>query len=136
MRRLGLACVFAAVAWSIVAATGGAEQAAWTGYDLSGAWTNPAPAGGGKGTSLVAHQSSTTLRWKCGPNSGAWIQTFVGTVTGSSFSGAFRQDDSAHAVNPRYHGHMEAEILDSCHFEFTLIAQAGQPTLHGSEFTR
>jgi hypothetical protein len=99
-------------------------------YDLTGAWTDKA-----RTTSLTLKQSGTTLTWRGGPNNRAWIQNFTGTLSGSGFSGTFRQD--APGVSPqRYHGTMTAVVIDSCHFRFTSIVQAGWPTLKDIEFEK
>jgi hypothetical protein len=107
----------------------GSAAAATPSFNLTGNWSD------GEGTSLTLTQSGTTLTWKGGPDSRAWIQEFTGTLQGAAFSGSFRQD--APGVTPqRYHGTMTAEVLDDCHFRFTSIVQAGMPTLSGIEFTR
>ena len=108
--------------------------AGWAGnavsYDLTGVWTDKAGT-----TSLTLKQSGTTLTWRGGPHNGAWIQNFTGTLSGSTFSGTFRQD--APGVSPqRYHGTMDAVVLDNCHFRFTAIRQAGWPTLTNIEFRK
>ena len=108
--------------------------AGWAGntasYDLTGAWTDKAGT-----TSLTLKQSGKTLTWQGGPNNREWIQNFTGTLNGSGFSGTFRQD--APGVSPqRYHGTMRAVVIDSCHFRFTSIVQAGMPTLTDVEFQK
>lgn len=126
-RRLTISVVAHVVAGAI--AIGGAGGAAASSYDLSGYWSD------GAGTSLTLQQSGTSLTWKGGPDSRAWIQEFTGTLEGSSFSGTFEQD--APGVTPqRYHGRMTADVLDHCHFRFTAIVQAGMPTVTGIVFTK
>ena len=108
----------------------GSGWAAGPTYDLTGTWADK-----GGTTSLTLQQSGNTLTWQGGPNNRAWIQNFSGTVGGSAFSGTFVQD--APGVTPqRYRGTMTARILDSCHFVFTSIVQAGMPTVSGIEFIK
>ena len=122
--------VILALGLLLVGAVSGAGWAATPTYDLTGAWTDK-----GGGTSLTLKQAGTTLTWQGGPNDRAWIQNFRGTLAGSAFSGTFVQD--APDVSPqRYRGTMTARIIDSCHFVFTSIVQAGWPTLRGIEFTK
>lgn len=114
----------------LVGAVSGAGWAAIPTYNLTGAWTDK-----GGGTSLTLRQSGATLIWQGGPDNRAWIQNFRGTLAGSTFSGTFVQD--APGVSPqRYRGTMTARIVDSCHFVFTSIVQAGWPTLRGIEFSK
>ena len=108
----------------------GSGWAAGPTYDLTGTWTDK-----GGTTSLTLQQSGNTLTWEGGPNNRAWIQSFSGTLGGSAFSGTFVQD--APGVSPqRYHGTMTARVIDSCHFVFTSIVQAGMPTVSGIEFIK
>ena len=119
-----------AVGLSLMGVVAGAGWAAGPTYDLTGAWTDKAGT-----TSLRLQQSGNTLTWQGGPNNRAWIQSFRGTLGGSSFSGVFVQD--APGVSPqRYHGTMTARVVDSCHFVFTSIVQAGMPTVSGIEFVK
>jgi hypothetical protein len=114
----------------LLGAVAGAGWAAGPTYDLNGAWTDKAGT-----TSLTLQQSGNTLTWQGGPNNRAWIQSFRGTLGGSTFSGTFVQD--APGVSPqRYHGTMTARVIDSCHFVFTSIVQAGMPTVSGIEFVK
>lgn len=119
-----------AVGLLLTGVVAGVSWAAGPTYDLTGAWTDKAGT-----TSLRLQQSANTLTWQGGPNNRAWIQSFRGTLGGSSFSGVFVQD--APGVSPqRYHGTMTARIVDSCHFVFTAIVQAGMPTVSGIEFVK
>lgn len=122
--------VTSAIGLLLVGAVAGAGWASGPTYDLSGAWTDK-----GGTTSLTLQQAGNTLTWHGGPNNRAWIQSFRGTLGGSAFSGVFVQD--APGVTPqRYHGTMTARVVDSCHFVFTSIVQAGMPTVSGVEFVK
>lgn len=124
------ALVVNAVGLLLMGVVAGVGWAAGPTYDLTGAWTDKAGT-----TSLRLQQSGNTLTWQGGPNNRAWIQSFRGTLGGSSFSGGFVQD--APGVSPqRYHGTMTARVTDSCHFVFTSIVQAGMPTVSGIEFVK
>lgn len=119
-----------ALALLLMGVAAGAGGAAGPTYDLNGAWTDK-----GRTTSLRLEQSGNTLAWQGGPNNRAWIQSFRGTLGGTAFSGTFVQD--APGVSPqRYHGTMTARVIDSCHFVFTSIVQAGMPTVSGIEFIK
>lgn len=124
--RLGTA----ALGLVLMAILAGSGSAAGPTYDLSGSWTDT-----GRTTSLRLQQSGNTLTWQGGPNNRAWLQSFRGTIGGSSFSGTFVQD--APGVTPqRYRGTMTARVVSSCHFVFTSIVQAGMPTVSGIEFVK
>ena len=128
---MGRRLLISALALFLIGAVCGAGWAGKTvSYDLTGAWTDKAGT-----TSLTLKQSGNALTWQGGPNNRAWIQNFSGTLNGSGFSGTFWQD--APGVSPqRYHGTMTAVVIDSCHFRFTSIVQAGMPTLTGIEFRK
>jgi hypothetical protein len=114
----------------VVVVCGAGRASNTVSYDLTGVWTDKAGT-----TSLTLKQSGTTLTWRGGPHNRAWIQNFTGTLSGSRFSGTFRQD--APGVSPqRYHGTMEAVVIDNCHFRFTAIRQAGWPTLTNIGFRK
>jgi hypothetical protein len=116
-----------------VGSAGARDQTAVGGYNLSGVWTNS----DGAGSTLTVRQTGHLITWVGGPNNHAWIQNFSGVLEeeNETFSGTFWQD--APGVSPqRYHGHMEAQVDDSCHFTFTSITQVGQPTLDNILFTK
>jgi hypothetical protein len=136
-RLTPIAVIAGAVAFAstllVVGSAAAQGQRAIGGYNLSGVWTNS----DGAGSTLTIRQTGHLITWVGGPNNHAWIQNFSGVLEeeNETFSGTFRQD--APRVSPqRYHGQMEARVDDSCHFTFTSITQARQPTLHNILFTK
>jgi hypothetical protein len=136
-RLTPIAVIAGAVAFaSILLVVGSAAaqgQRAIGGYNLSGVWTNS----DGVGSTLTVRQTGHLITWVGGPNNHAWIQNFSGVLEeeNETFSGTFWQD--APGVSPqRYHGQMEAQVDDSCHFTLTSITQTGQPNLHNILFTK
>jgi hypothetical protein len=104
------------------------------GTSLSGNWTSGVPSDHG-GTTIQITQTGTTIKWTGGPNDKAWVQEYTGTLSGSSFSGAFQQD--APGVTPkRYHGTISGVVHDPCHIELTSVEQSGQKTLTSVPFTK
>lgn len=123
--------VLVPLAAALVAGCGGGKRAIPPAHDLTGTWTNSA----GGGTTLVLTQHGSTLTWVGGPNDKAWVQFFNGKVVGDGFSGTFAQDAPG-TVPQRFHGSMQAQINDNCHFTFTKIAQRGEPVLSNVVFTK
>ena len=129
--RLALAALLAVA--SLVVSLTTADASSTSVYNLAGQWRTP-------GTSLTLRQSGRTITWTGGPDSGAWIQTFKGTISddpfyGPMFSGTFEQDEPGR-LPPRYRGTMKAQINDSCSFTFLSIVQAGQPTVKNITFRK
>lgn len=125
LARVGLAafvCLLSAV---------GTGNAASRFSNLTGTWTNPV----GVGTTIAITQNGSAIRWTGGPNNRAWIQTFEGNLAGASFSGDFFQDAPG-VTPPRYHGTIDATVLDSCHIKLLRVVQAGQPTVYNVIFTK
>jgi len=123
--RIGLA------AFACLLATVGTGSAASRFANLTGTWTNPI----GVGTTIAITQSGSTIKWTGGPDNHAWIQTFEGTLVGASFSGEFFQDAPG-VTPPRYHGTIDATVLDSCHIKLLRVVQAGQATVSNVTFTK
>jgi hypothetical protein len=116
---------------AVLAGCGGGSHATPPAHDLTGTWTNSA----GVGTTLVLTQHGSALTWVGGPNDKAWVQLFNGKVVGNAFSGTFAQDAPG-VVPQRFHGTMDAQINDDCHFTFTKIAQRGEPVVSNVVFTK
>lgn len=131
MLRLTLVALTIFCVAFVSACGGGKTSTKPPAHDLTGTWTNSA----GVGTTLVLTQQHSTLTWVGGPNNKAWVQYFNGSVSGSAFSGTFVQDAPG-VIPQRFHGKMEAQVNDACHFTFTKIAQQGQKIVKNVVFTK
>jgi hypothetical protein len=129
-----LATLAATAGAALLVAVPGALPAPAATYDLSGTWTSDEPKARG-GTTLRITQEGSRVTWIGGPNDGAWVQKFNGTLAGADVSGVFKQDAPG-VQPPRYGGTITFGVQDSCHFRTKSVRQPGQPDAGGALFTK